>query len=69
MKINAKKTEAVPINVPSPYIPLKNVEKQELKNFNDFKYLGSWVKSSEQDVKVRKALAWKALNKMKSVWK
>ena len=36
---------------------------------NDFKYLGSWVDTSEKDIKVRKALAWKALNGMTSVWK
>ena len=69
LHLNAKKTEVVPINVPLPYIPLKTIERQELKSVDDFKYLGSWVKSSEQDVKVRKALAWKALNKKKSVWK
>ena len=32
-------------------------------------YLGSWVTSSEQDLKVRKALAWRAQNVMTSVWK
>ena len=35
----------------------------------DFKYLGAWVDSSEKDIKVRKALAWKALNGMTRVWK
>ncbi|KAJ8347639.1 hypothetical protein SKAU_G00262280 [Synaphobranchus kaupii] len=36
---------------------------------HSFKYLGSWVNSTEQDLRVRKALAWKALNGMASVWK
>ena len=31
--------------------------------------MGSRVNSTEQDIKVRKALAWTALNVMKSVWK
>ena len=40
-----------------------------LEEVEDFKYLGSWVNSSERDIKTRKALAWKALNSMKRVWK
>ena len=39
-----------------------------LKEVKDFKDLGSWVNSTEQDLKVRKALAWRALNGMTSVW-
>ena len=39
-----------------------------LREVRDFKYLGSWVNSTEQDLKVRKALAWRALNGMTSVW-
>ena len=36
---------------------------------HDFQYLGSWVDNSEKDLKVRKALAWKASNKMSKLWK
>lgn len=32
----------------------------------DFRYLGSWVNSTNQDQKLRKA--WRALNVMTSVW-
>ena len=39
-----------------------------LKEVNDFKYLGKWVNSTEQVLKVRKALAWRALNDMASAW-
>ena len=35
----------------------------------DFKYLGSWVRSTEQDIKIRKAMAWKACNKLTKIWK
>ena len=38
-----------------------------LKEVKDFKYLGVWVNSTEQDLKVRN-IAWKALNGMASVW-
>ena len=34
----------------------------------DFKYLGSWCDKS-RDMQTRKALAWKALNKMNKIWK
>ncbi len=35
----------------------------------DFKYLGSLTKGTENDVKVRKASAWKACNKVRKIWK
>ena len=40
-----------------------------LEQVKDFQYLGSWVDESEKDFKVRKALAWKACNKMRTLWK
>ena len=40
-----------------------------LKEVSDFKYLDAWVGSIEKDLNVRKALAWRALNGMTSVWK
>jgi len=36
---------------------------------SNFKYLGSYMESTEADLKARKAVAWKALNSMSSVWK
>ena len=48
-------------------ITAKNGEKVEVGN--DFKYLGSYMASTEKDVKVRKAQAWKALNKLHNIWK
>ena len=35
----------------------------------DFVYLGAWIDSTWQDVRVRKAQAWAALNKMDAIWK
>ncbi|KAI0238472.1 hypothetical protein LSAT2_010771 [Lamellibrachia satsuma] len=37
-----------------------------LKEVNDFKYPGSWVDSTEEDVPIRKGLAWVAANKHKT---
>ena len=36
---------------------------------SNFTYLGSWADSSEKDIDIRKALAWKAINDMSKVWK
>ena len=41
----------------------------EIKIVDNFKYLGSWMQSSEKDFNIRKALAWSAANKMKKLWK
>ena len=34
----------------------------------DFKYLGSWIDTSSQDIRMRKAQSWSALNKMSKLW-
>ena len=41
----------------------------EIKIVDNFKYLGSWMQSSEKDFIIRKALVWSAANKMKKLWK
>ena len=68
LRLNAKKTEVITYNIQTDHPPLTTTEGTALKGVNDFKYLGSWVNSTEQDLKVRKALAWRALNGMASVW-
>ena len=39
-----------------------------MKKVDNFKYLGAWIDNTENDVKVRKALAWKSCNKLNKVW-
>ena len=46
---------------------LKTV-KNDTKKVLDLKYLGSRMRSSEKDIKVRKVLVWRAMNDMK-IWK
>ena len=36
---------------------------------DNIKYLGSWIQSSQKDMKVRISQAWNALNKMDRIWK
>ena len=59
LRLNAKKTEVITYNILPDHSPLITTGGIALKAVNDFKYLGSWVNSSEQDLKVRKALAWR----------
>ena len=40
-----------------------------LKNVDNFKYLGSWSTSSEDDFNVRKALDWNTCHKLGEIWK
>ena len=49
--------------------PLHTLNGTALEQKDDFKYLGSWSDSSEKDIQIRKALAWKALNDMARIWK
>lgn len=46
-------------------LPITTSDSSAPRETTDFKYLGSWVNSPEQNLKVRKALAWRALN---GVW-
>ena len=67
--LNTKKTEVITYNIPQEHPPLTTIDGTALNEISDFKYLGAWVNSTERDLKVRKALAWRALNGMTSVWK
>ena len=64
---NAKKTKAMIFNTADPL--LKNSEGKMLQVVGDFKYLGAWIKSTNKDIQVRKALAWNALHSMRTLWK
>ena len=47
---------------------LVTLKGKKLKRVDDFKYLGSWIKSSKKDLETRIWLAWNALNKMEKMW-
>ena len=48
---------------------LKTVNNENIKKVDNFKYLGAWIDDTANDVKVRKALAWKSCNKLNNIWK
>ena len=64
------------INIQLQHLSLKTNNLTLLREVESFRYVGAGfnplnktLKSSEQDVKIRKALAWKALNGMQNIWK
>ena len=67
LHVNAKKTEYMLYNQPDG--DLITLEGNTLKQVNKFKYLGSWIQSSGDDMDIRIGQAWGALNKMNKVWK
>ena len=66
--LNGPKTKFLAYNVDVDQ-PLRTLNGTALEQKDDFKYLGSWSDSSEKDIQIRKALAWKALNDMARIWK
>ena len=68
LMLNSKKTKVMALNTDS--LPsIKTIDGSVLEVTDDFQYLGGWMESSEKDISVRRALAWKALHGMKRVWK
>ena len=66
--INAKKTKYITQNSRGDKV-ITTLSGDPLEKVEDFKYLGSWVASTEKDIKVRKALAWKALHSLNNIWR
>lgn len=66
--LNAKKTEYMCINGDEDPAPILSRDGTQLKEVTDFKYLGSFVADSKKDFLTRKAQAWKACNKLHTIW-
>lgn len=67
LHVNAKKTEVMAFNQDEP-CNITTLAGRLIKLVDNFKYLGGRMKSSDNDIKVRKALAWVACHKLRSVW-
>ena len=65
--LNGPKTKYLAYNIEEQQ-PLQTLDGTTLEQKDDFKYLGSWTDSSEKDISVRKAQAWRALNDMNKIW-
>ena len=67
LQVNYSKTNYMVFQEVNPRIKGKNGE--ELEAVNDFKYLGSWLASSSNDMGIRIAQAWSAHNKLDKIWR
>ena len=67
LAINQNKTELIVENIPDPE-PLLTCDGHTIKRADDFKYLGSWIRDSNKDIKNRKSKAWVACHGLKKVW-
>lgn len=68
LRMNEGKTKYLVENIEDPH-SIHSVLGTPIAKVDDFLYLGSWIRSTEKDIKVRKAKAWAACHKLKQVWK
>ena len=66
LKINTNKTEYMSINQDINTRKIKSLKDQNIKVVEDFKYLGSYIGSTDHDVNILIAIAWAALNRKSS---
>ncbi|KAL5271007.1 hypothetical protein ACHWQZ_G001606 [Mnemiopsis leidyi] len=69
LSMNDGKTEFLTVNTPDEEANIKSSSGRQLKHVKDFKYLGSWIATTEKDIRTRKAKAWAACHKLMKVWK
>ena len=69
LHMNAKTTQVMPFNQEDVNFILKSISGDTIAAVEDYLYLGAWMSSSEQDIHMRKALAWSACNKLSKIWK
>ena len=50
-------------------ITVKSINNVEIKQVENFKYLGDWLKSSEDDINTRIARAWSVCHRLNRIWK
>ena len=66
--LNAKKTECLLLNEDSDHSTIRSIDGSDIKETEEFKYLGSYVVSSKKDFLTRKGQAWSACNKLHLIW-
>ncbi len=68
LHMNVKKTKTMAYNQEKD-TKITARDGSKLEQVHDFQYLGARVDNTETDIKIRKALAWKACNKLTKIWK
>ena len=66
--MNTAKIKYMSYNNNNQQFDIKTIDGTDLKRFEDFKYLEAWVVSSENDVKIRKAHAWRTCHQIRNIW-
>ena len=67
--INVSKTEYMSLNQDSSVsMSMKSLNGEAIKNVLDFKYLGSYIASTNNDVSIRIGKAWVVLNNLNKIW-
>ena len=66
--VNSEKTEYMCLNQDAS-AGTKSLNGGKVKKVDDFKYLSSYIGTTEQDVNICIAKAWAALNSMNNIWK
>ena len=66
--LDADKTELLCFNQDASE-GMKSLNGEKIKQVEDFKYLGSYIASTEHDVNIRLGKAWDALNELDKIWK
>ena len=68
LNINTDKTEYINLNQ-NNNLHMESIGGNMIKRVVDFKYIRSYIKSTDRDVNIRIDKAWATLNSMKSIWK
>ncbi|CAM1311015.1 Uncharacterised protein r2_g2141 [Pycnogonum litorale] len=66
--LNADKTEFICLNQDASE-GMKSLNGDKIKQVEDFRYLGSYIATTAQDVNIRLGKAWGALNQLDKIWK
>ena len=66
--MNVGKTKYMTANIMGPDVPILGNSGDRIEKKDNFLYLGSWIKNTEDDIKVRKVKAWAACHMLKRIW-
>ena len=66
--LNKTKTKCMNRCLSNNNNPVKTLNGTSLKQVEDYKYLGSYISSSDKDFNTRKGMAWSACNDMHNIW-
>ena len=69
LHINEGKTKVMTLNMEDRSSDLQSRSGEAIEKVDDFIYLGSWIESTDREIRVRKGNAWGTLHRLKDIWK